>query len=159
MVYHLPVYYGGFGFKDLSLNKELNIGRRSRQLDKVRRKPDISIESVDGFGQKRIAAIDYDSSAVHDCPSVERLDGLRRNTFASSSGLSYFVLTKRQALEFGAFCNLAEQVRLSLNMRPREQLRVSCCSVESKQKLQDISHKRFGLWAKFVCSSNFRKSL
>lgn len=160
MMYRLPANMGGFGYKEVALNKELKFrvsSSNSSRGETVVRRPDVLV-CAKGRDQKlRMVGIDYESALVHTRAQNLQRDSARRNEIAMYQDLIYFTLTKEQALEFGAFCDLAEKVRLSLKVRQTPKLRMSHASPEGRQICDEVRHARFKLWAKVVCPSNFRK--
>lgn len=158
LMYRLPCHVGGFGFNDVSLNERINIANCSSAVNQGVRRPDILLKAKGFDGNVRIAAIDYDSSSVHEQVSSLSKDARRRNEFAATQGINYFVLTKRQALEFGSFCYLAEQIRTVMKLKPYGNIRVPRNTPEGRKQLEELNHRRFLLWSKFVCPSNFRRN-
>lgn len=160
MTYRLPTKWGGFGYADVALNQEIKIRLPSNGVSRGKtaaRKPDILVRAVGSDRRCRMVGIDYESALVHTRAQNLYSDSVRRNEIAMSHDLAYFTLTKEQALEFGAFCDLAEKVRVSLKVRKKPDLRVPETSAEARRIREEVAHRRFQLWAKVVCPSNFRK--
>lgn len=161
MMYRMPKRLGGFGFRDVALNEEIRLKAASlgcSASSAVVRKPDILV-TVNRAGKCFRAGIDYDSSAVHTQSDRIYFDSLRRNEIAAGKQFSHFTITKRQALEFGAFCEVGNQVRQVLGIRADAHLRVGRNTPEGIRKHQELLHKQFKLWAKVVRPSDFRRRI
>lgn len=155
MCLSLPLNLGGHALGDVVLNPKLKVrvgtdahGRRVYET----RRPDLLVTRALPTGERRQAAVDFDSVAVHssrrDHARDAARDAARRNELQSSLGMPHFTLAGSQATDYVAFCRFIDLVRISLGQRRKDFSRGG--GERDRKRLENVRHRQFELWLRFV---------